>query len=44
MEPTVKLDGVEVPITQLQEAQKRKDVRIIEVGPGEYKTLQKLEE
>ncbi len=44
MEPTVKLDGVEVSMTQLQEQQKRKDIRIVEVAPGEYKTLQRLDE
>ena len=42
--PTIKLDGSEVPEDQLQEQQKRKDIRIVEVAPGEYKTLQRLDE
>lgn len=42
--PTIKLDGSEVPEDKLNEQKQRKDVRVIEVGPGEFKTLQKLQE
>ncbi len=42
--PKVKLDGAEVPEEKLREQMQRKDVRIIEVSPGEFKTLQKLQE
>lgn len=40
----VKLDGVEVSMEKLMEQQQRKDIRIVEVAPGEFKTLQKLQE
>lgn len=38
------LDGQEVTKEKLQEEMSRKDIRIVEVSPGVYKTLIKLQE
>ena len=43
-EKKIKLDGLEVTPALLQEQMKRKDIRIVEVAPGEFKSLQKLNE
>ena len=40
----IKLDGLEVTEDKLQEEKQRKDIRVIETTPGEFKTLQKLQE
>jgi hypothetical protein len=38
------LDGKEVTMVELQEAQNRKDLKIIMVAEDTYKTLQRLQE
>lgn len=41
-EKQVTLDGNTITLAQLEEAKKNSAVRIIETGPGQYKTLSKM--
>ena len=44
VEKKITLDGKEITLTELEEAQKNQAVRIVETESGEFKTLQRLKE
>lgn len=45
-ETVVRLDGKDIPLSQLQEQRQSLpgNKRIVEIGPNEYKTLSRLQE